>query len=174
MRERVTVDTGKRSLRLLWVFLGIVFVLVFVSLSLKIFQVVRKSTFDGRHRFVVLLISKERSEVISLEPGVNVFRLVLSSKTTKKDLAAKFSLPIDGVVETEHSFSEGDHVASILLQIVLDPRTAYDSVTFFDIFRMYLSTFRLPKREIQSALLTTSSTKEFPVSLKKYFVDKGI
>ncbi len=176
MKERVVSDNGKRSLRLLGVFAAIVLSLVLISLCIKVVATVQKSTFDGIHRFVLFISdAKGQSRLISFDPSLgNTLMLTLRGISSQKKIIGALALPVDGVVRVPTQLREDESLPTVLISMILDPRTSYAEVTLYDILRLYLLSLHLPARDVRASTLFVKADMHLPDTLKKYFLDRGI
>lgn len=175
MRDRTISDSGKKSLRLVVLFLLVVCFFILVSLGIKIVSLVNTSVFDGSHRFVLFVEDKDKQGLlISLEPAGEMLMLSIKGKYPTNALAAWLSVPIDGTILMQKKVEEDASVSDILGSALFDPRTKYTSLNMYDLFKLYLISLKTSVRDTQVSSISLKKEEPLGDEIKKYFVDKGV
>lgn len=135
MKKKKTHEST--SIKTLVIYCLVVFLLIFMSIAIKFFFIVKESKFDGKHRFTIAVTTeKQKSEVLSFDPQSNSVVVLEVIGDGGKHLQEILGLPIDVVVATP-SLSSKD--ASVIMSNFFFHYTSLHSdITIYDIGRLLL------------------------------------
>ena len=158
MRHKKLINQGK-TLRMGFVFLGLVFFLIISSFVSKLIGVARLSVFDGEHRFTVLLqevLDKEKNTLISFAPdtkSISVLTVGGVDNANVHKISLILGVPIDGFVvfsslQNKKNVNSGSYIQSFLRQGALQQDILQTNLTFFDFARLWFFTRSISDYEI--------------------------
>lgn len=160
-------ETGNKNLTVAFIFCSFVFLLIIISVIIKMFFVVSQLRFDGEHNFNVLLLHKDnRFDVVSFSPNTKTASILkVQVKNKEKEMVKKLNIsrllqiPIDGVVDSTNvkqivSFNE--NIDSSLGMILLNSRNLKTNLTFIDFFRLWILSKNIPSHEVKIKEITVS------------------
>lgn len=157
MRRKKLINQGK-TLRMGFVFLGLVFFLIIGSFISKLIDIAKLSLFDGEHRFTVLLqevSDKEKNTLVSFAPDTKSIS-VLTVDGVENGNVHKLSLilgvPIDGFIvfsslQNKKHVNSG-YIQSFLRQGIWQQGISQTNLTFFDFARLWFFTRSISDYEI--------------------------
>jgi hypothetical protein len=127
------------NLGLAGLFVLLVLGLIILSLLLKIFVVFKDSKFDGTHNFIVGLVGKNQTKIISFSPQNKTISVinVQSSGLNRNALEKALEVPIDGMVNVDNNILNKD-ISTILLKSSAPFTSSLNGLTFIDTFRLSL------------------------------------
>lgn len=164
-----------RSMRTFLLFCGIVFLLIFGSLSLKFLSVLKQSTYDGEHRFTLLIShTKNDATIVSFDPASHTVSEVFLSGNKEMESPGKYlGIPINGKIKDSEKFSDNTDLANKLLSYLLTLRSKEQGLTSVDVFRLWLLASGMQKKDIESQQFTTAlSEDEVDEKLEELFIDE--
>lgn len=184
--KKQTHTHGGRSFPILMLFCGAVVMLILISFFVKMAAVVAKSGFDGKHRFTVLVVSKE-SQLMSFAPDANtisVLHIPASTNLTKEQVSKTLRVPIDGMVDEKSSESitfEGnmkDAVERYTQHLLFSYPQKKTDLTVVDAFRMWLFARSMESHTVFDDTLGASVEAVEPAAADKLvgrlFVDETV
>lgn len=104
MKRLLYYTKPDQSIKTAWLFLLIVFVVVVIASLFKLGAIVAKSSFDGSHRFTILLKSNP-AKIISASPENNTFS-ILTVSSPDDSLEKTLGIFVDGRVQNKASDSK--------------------------------------------------------------------
>lgn len=151
--KRQKKDYNFENLKIVVVFAIFVVFLILGSLAIKFFSLYKKSSFDGEHKFTIVVSSptfKNNVEVISIAPDTkSISVLTVSGKVTNSRIGSLLSIPIDGSVLLSDSFNNyTDVVKSNFQSMVFGYSKLNTNLTIIDFVRLWLFTASLPTHSI--------------------------
>lgn len=175
MRIHDTPHPGRKSLHLVVWFLLLLSVLLIFAVSIKVIVMIGESVFDGKHRLTVFLTDEKKDAVVvSLEPQGKTVLLRLSGKPTKKDAESALLTSFDGSMRHANSFPPDGSPQEILGSFLFTPGGVYQTVTPYDLLRLYLLSYQHEKDEVEEQAITVSNGHASIDPAQRYFVDNGI
>ncbi len=170
------------------VFFAIVFFLVFVASIFKLIAVVKKSKFDGEHRFTLVVdieSSSKGPQIISFAPDAKTISLASfaeSGQVSAHAVGKRIEAPIDGEVWVDDiviDVSKGQDASSILLTLLSRYPSLRTNLTIIDFIRLLAFSRSVPKGsyvyelypdavdEVSSDKITTSLFLDSALSAEK-------
>lgn len=138
----------KNNLKLAVVFVSLFLLFVFISLSFKIYYLVRNSSFDGKHSFNVEFKDKNSLYFASFSPQEKSIYIISSS------FADIPKIPIDGVVKTAKF--ESRKITSILAKSALVG--GLENLTVIDVLRLAFFSKTVPPHFLFEGKITQANT----------------
>ncbi len=165
MRKKKIHNNGK-TLRMGFVFLGLVFFLLVGSFVSKIVTVAKQSLFDGEHRFTVLL---QNNTLVSFAPDLKSISLLEVEGINIADsqkISVILGVPVDGfvtfssLIREDKSRVSNQYILSLLKQGVLQQGISQTNLTLFDFLRLWFFTKSIPNYEVTYATYRIASPTE--------------
>lgn len=130
------------NLILVVIFALCVLFLIAVSLIVKFIGVLGESTYDGSHRYTLLLSdSSEHVVYITVDPSINHRgKLIVENAESVGDALDQLPIAVDGVIVTSTEFDPEDSVASLLQTAFIKRNEIRYNLTFVDLIRIYIAT----------------------------------
>ncbi len=159
-----------QSLKPLVFYVILVFIVIFISLFIRIVSVVRESKFDGQHRFTLAVGSEKQAlGFISFEP--QTFSLSLMSFTDNSYmpfslLNKKVGIIPDGFIKTRYPFILNGNIPSILQSFLFQSNNINYNITLYDLLRFWIYANKIP--------VSTISIQKIPVSSGAQIFDKTV
>lgn len=158
MRRRKEVEN--KNLTVAFFFCSFVFLLIVISVIIKIFFVVSQVKFDGEHYFNVLFFQNNNQfDIISFSPdteATSILKVQLKNKEKidigKLNFIKLFKIPIDGIVDSKRinqplSFNN-KNLDSSLQTILLNSRKLTTNLTFIDFLRLWIFSKKVPSHGV--------------------------
>ncbi len=175
MRTHDTPRPGRKSLRLVVWFLLLLSALLVIAVSIKAIVMIGESVFDGKHRLTLFLTDKNKNAVVvSLEPQGKTILLRLSGRPTRKEAESALLTSFDGSIRHANSFSTDGSPQNILRSFLFTPGGDYQTVTPYDLLRLYLLSLQHEKDDGEEHQVTVSNGQSSLDKTERYFVDNGI
>lgn len=154
-------------------FLGITIILVILAATcIKLAIVIKQSTFDGQHQFILQVQHPTTTELLVFTPASSsITDITFSQSFSAKILLKQFALPVDGTVTTATQESPKDFTRSFLFHF----RTFHPTITFFDAVRLFLfAQGVLPNNIQQDTLPSVTNNPSAQQKINKDFMDKAL
>ncbi len=153
MRKKTEHGKEKQSTLLLRLFLVGVAILLLLSGILKVASIIAKSTFDGTHRYT-LLIQYNAKEVraFSLSPQDSTISVLsMSSKTTIYNARQYLAIPVDAFIKNQN-IPDSENSTQVLFYMLMHYRD-FKQLTSIDLIRLWfysrgIDQTNVSKREI--------------------------
>lgn len=151
MRKKKEIKTG-RGLRTLVIYGGFVFVLILISLTLRLFYLIGQSKFDGQHRFTMVIGETSKVlGVLSFEPTTSSLSLLTfsgNSNLSFSNFSRKLGVIPDGYVKSRYNLDLNGTIPSILQSFIFNSSSVSTNVNFYDLIRLYLYANKVPVSSI--------------------------
>lgn len=154
----------KNNLGLALLFSTFVAFLVILAVFLKAAALIARSSFDGEHRFNVVVVS-DKPYVVSFAPDdKNISTLNLETSITTDKIGYTLKIPIDGQIFTKEKeeISPEDLTQGVLLK----PAIYSTNLTIVDVARLWFFTKSLPKHAFIKKTLTLSKEQDLTNELE--------
>lgn len=141
---RKSAQTDNKSLKMFFVFSGVVLFFVLISLLIKVIFVIQQSKFDRKHQFVLSLYQDSKiKEIIKFSPQEN--------KTFVLDVT-KNNIEIipDAKVDYRFDLQLGPDVAKTMRDIVFRYNSVSTNLTIFDLVRLTILSHKASVEKIDS------------------------
>ncbi len=138
MRRKKAEEKRGQSLKTLFLFCLIVFLLVVVSLSVKAFAIIKASKFDGSHRFTLALRTQEKNKVdiLSFDPkNEAISSLTVKGKIDNRKIGQALATFIDGEIVSRPE-AEEQKIGKKLFSLAMRFDLAKTNITFLDLVRL--------------------------------------
>lgn len=164
--------TPKTNLSLAFFYSLIVLGLILLSFLLRGFVMIGESKFDGSNSFSLLVIEKNKEQVINFSPkSSSVY--ILDVNYIDNNINSSLDIPIDGTVLSDDPVN-GENLSSKLAKMIFSFKDQ-KSVNFIDLLR--LSVF---SKSVNTSLISESSisresdAKNLNLIISSFFIDPGI
>jgi len=128
-------------MKALFVYGLIVVSLILVSLFFRVFSIIKESSFDGQHRFTLVVgEGKKAFGVISFEPqssSISFLTFSNGSSIPFSEFNRKVGIITDGYIKTNRALDLHDGVSSLLLSFIFNNNSLEKNVTIYDLIRFY-------------------------------------
>ena len=174
MRNNSLHDTEGRSLRTFFIFCIVVILLIIGSFSVRLFFLIRDSSFDGEHRFTIEIRHTDKEiDIITFEPvsrdlGIYAFH---SSKDIGS-LKNKYGVPVDGVINDSGSSVTPRNIIGKLYKYMLRVNSG-SKVNSLDIARLIVFTYGVNRGDINYVKVPIKKTFNSAV-LRDAFKDREL
>ncbi len=86
MKKKSAEPQDSKSLKTFFLYSALVCILIFVALAIKAFFIIKASTFDGTHQFIIAVVNKDQvKEVIAFQPDPPSFARVAINGVLSQD-----------------------------------------------------------------------------------------
>ncbi len=153
--------TSGKSLRTLALFFLCVSVIILISLSIKLFAVIKASKFDGTHRFTVAVFDKEKNiDVLSFDPKNKTISAltVKGTNITPQNLSKTLATAVDATVTMKKNLKNQDPTHK-LLNLASTFGAVATNTTMLDLIRLSLLANTIPANKITKEILTIPSAE---------------
>lgn len=168
---------GARSMRTLLLFCGVVLLLILGSFTIKFLSVLKQSTYDGQHRFTLLVEhTKKDATVISFDPTTrSVSEVFLSGKKDFSDPGKYLGIPINGKIKDSEKYTDTTNVRNKLLSYILTLKNKERGLTSIDVFQLWLLTSGLQKKDFEIKKISTNTPQDaLDEKLEELFIDEAL
>ena len=111
----------------------LIFFIILVSVTFKVFELFGSSKYDGANRFTVAIIKADVIDVISVSPKEKSLTKIEINKTNP-DTLAELGIPIDQKAETSSGFYSG--AESYFAKMLSKKRSFETDLTIIDLIRL--------------------------------------
>ncbi len=147
-----------------------VLLLIAISLGIRLFTLIRSSTFDGDHRYTIeIKKNAKEAKIISLDPtSKKMLVLFLKGKDDLPPLDIFLGLPIDTVVN--HNTSPERSVTADLSDLLINLH-----VNAYDMLRLITASKAIPEEDIiRQSYEFPLPQEKFTTETKDLMIDSGI
>lgn len=176
MRKKTATHEESKSLRTFFLYAALVFLLIALSLSIKVFTVIQHSKFDSHHQFVLAIASKGKvDQVIAFYPTKSLSVLELEGKTVPLANAGKtLGVPLNGRIDALSALPQ-DNVSSLLTGLVIHYNAVKTDITIYDLMRfIWLAKNSKPASMTKESLKLPQEEREVDKTIAQLFTDEAI
>lgn len=167
--KKKKVTERSSGLRTLVIYGAFVLALILLSLSVRLFYLIKQSIFDGQHRFTIVIgEEKQVLGLISFEPINSSLSLLTFSRNSNLSFSnfnRKFGVIPDGYIKTRYDTNLKDNIPSILQSFLIKESAISTKINFYDLLRLYLYSNKVPAGSIV--------VEEVPLSSDERYFDKN-
>lgn len=129
---------GNKSIKKVILFLVVVAILIFFSLSVRLMYLIKQSKFDNESRFTVAINESEDSSLIlSFNPiNKSISKLVLTGDRKKISAGKIAGIPLDGTI-TLPGISNNKSTSGYLMYAMSNPMVKKEGITVLDVMQLY-------------------------------------
>lgn len=173
MRYKKVSENG--SLKKVFIFISLVSFLVFISLSIKFYLLVKRGRFDGVHQLNLAVKAKNESAIISFNPNTQfIYAFLISKSSDFPKFKKTLNLPVDG----EISFEKGEILtkAEDIDNLVRDSIFSHSNsnLTVLDFVRLYIFSKTIPSSSISFVKTDQTNTNNIDKITSVKFLDNKI
>ncbi len=147
-----TQEKSKRSgLKIVVLFLSLVFLLISISLFLKFIQLYQQSTFDYKHRYTIAFnTSSSQAVIFSFAPDTKtISELTVDNNPNMKTIGKTLHIPIDAIlISRAPKKFQSNTISSQLQELLFHYPTFEGNATVIDFIKMDLFSKSVPLRSI--------------------------
>ncbi len=169
MRKDSKKNTSSTRPALYFVFL-IIFIII-VSAAFKIYDLFKKSKFDGNNRFTVAVISTKESNILTVSPKEKTISQITLDKINDKNSLLENSIPIDGYVKSE---IKSDTPQGYFSKLFGSYRNVKTDLTIIDLLRLKIFASGISRENVKSVRISGYSDKNFNGLTQSMFIDPKI
>ncbi len=165
------------SMRTFVLFCVAVLLIIFVSLSFRVFQLVKNSKFDGSSGFIMAIHQSDGKKTVlySFDPQEKTMsQVIMSTGSSLPDIRQTYLVPIEGSI-TKKTVSESPKLPLEFTSYSLYAQPDADDISFLDAVRVWLYARTLSSSHIKTASLTLPTDSErFASETEGYFIDSRL
>ncbi len=150
----------------------LVLLIIIISVSFKIFDVIRKSEFDGKNRFTVAVLNDKNVDVVTVSPSTGNQSGIRIEKAGSLDEIDMYSIPVDVFVESDSDFSSESK--SIFLKMLFNKRELDSTLNILDLFKLSIFSFGVNNENFSYQGFKLSEENELNSVSSVEFVDEKI
>lgn len=163
---------GSKNINLALYFGIIVVFIILISFAFKTIDIIRKSKFDGQHRFSVAVLSGKRLDVVSVSPKEGSI-----TKLKIEGISSVFGIddlliPLDSVVRPESEFDV--KTKSFFVKLLLSKRKIETNLTIIDLARLVIFSNGVSGEKTIERSVSIADIKELESLSATLFVDPTI
>lgn len=136
MRKKQRASAQSNNFKLVLLFICAVVFLIVLSLSIRIFTIVKNSKFDGTHAFNIAIYRENDVLLTSVLPEKHSVSILTLKGVLHKPVGQLLGIPVDGQITTM-SQDRGKTVSSHLESVILHTNKDSSDLTLFDAIRLY-------------------------------------
>lgn len=140
MRKKHVHEEG-RSMKTLFLYAALVFLLILISFSIKGFFLLQKSKFDGHSHFTVAIVNQNNvEEIISFNPRTPSYAL-LSLKgdaVPLSSLGKTLAISADSLIQSKDSLPVGEDVPATMMTAIWRFPAIHTDMTIVDVVRLFI------------------------------------
>lgn len=161
-----------KNLHLALYFGFLIVLIIAISVLFKSFDVIRKSQFDGKHRFTVMLLSDNGGDVVSVSPTEGSLTRLHLDPAIKTDSFGTLLVPIDGYVKTDSKFFAS--VKNFFPKTLLKKGRLQTNLTVIDLIRLSIYSLGVNKEKIIEEKMSVNDFKKLSFLSSTLFVDPTV
>lgn len=161
-----------KNLHLAFYFGFFIILIIVISIVFKSVDLIRRSQFDGEHRFTVALMQDNETDVVSVSPMEGSIVALHLEKISNPDSLKTLSVPIDSYVKADSDFSFS--VKHIFLKMLINKRRLQTKLTSIDLIRLSIYAIGVNEEKIKQEEVAASDLDELPLLSSTLFVDPTI
>lgn len=161
-----------KSLSLGFYFGFFVLLIIVISLIFKMFDVARKSKFDGNNRFTVAIMYKDSSDIVSISPREGTLtRLSVEGATNPKTLR-NLSIPIDSYIKAQSQFSQSPKL--IFAKMLINKKNLETDLNVLDLLKLSIRSLGIDEQRIREESSSMKKAEPLLVLISGLFTDETI
>ena len=176
-KKSVYDQKGTRSLKTLFLYMALVFLLILISFSIKAFFVFQKSLFDGRNHFTVAVVTEGKvAEVVSFHPRIPSLALVkIAHGLPTSSLGETLAVAPDAFIQTKGNIPIGDDVTGTMMATAWQFATVHTDMTVIDVIRLSLLSKNIQEEnKIVKEITLPTQENDIDKVIASFFGDEAI
>jgi hypothetical protein len=170
-KARKTNNKSGKNIRLGLYFGAVVIFIIAVSVIFKVFDSIKKSTFDGKNFYTVAVLSDSDTRIISVSPKDNSLKKLILKGVSTKDSLENMAIPIDSEA---YSGQDPDLSAkSYFAKMLFRQNNLKSNLTTFDLIRLSFFSITVDSQNISQETLGVQDDKSEDI-IAKWFIDPEI
>lgn len=162
------------SLKTALFFISLVVLILGGAMSVKVFQTIQKSVFDGQHQFVLLIQSpKNTATLVALDPTNSVFSVLYISDPKHDNIQTDIPIGIDATMQIDRSIQSIRDVQDALLASAFSLHRQ-SPITWYDVLRLYIIAKTMNSDAITEDHITVPADQTDITTAEKQFIDQTL
>ena len=169
--KRNRKDSGNKNIRLgLYFGLVVVFIII-ISFTFKVFDSIKKSTFDSSKFYTVVVLSEKNTQLISASPKDNSLKKITLEGLDSEAELRNLGIPFDmlGQTDSEESISPKTYFTKLLLH----QNKLKSDLTIFDLIKLSIYSNKVGSSSVVEKSLSAKEENIEDV-LSDWFLDPEI
>jgi hypothetical protein len=128
-----------KSLKTVFLYLAIVFVIICISLAIKVFYIFQQSKFDPAHEFALVIVQHNNvKEIIAFHPETSAISLlqIEDQNLPYATLAKDYGIATDGYIEDQEEINANSDITALLWASIMHTTTWQSNLTVLDKLRL--------------------------------------
>lgn len=163
---------GSKNINLALYFGIIVVFIILISFLFKAFDTVRKSKFDGQHRFSIAVQSGKNLDIVSVSPKEGSITKLRVEGALGMSKINDLLIPIDSAIEPGSTFDV--NTKSLYLKILLNKRKTDTDLTVIDLVRLIIFSNGVSSEKTVEKSVSVDDDKQLESFSAFLFVDPSI
>jgi hypothetical protein len=173
------IEKEGQSMKMLVLYGSIVVCVILGSLFIKAYSVIQDSKFNGQNQFIVAIGTTDRAvALLSFEPlssSLSVLHFPEGVSIPFSSLNRTVGIIPDGYIRTSNNLNLDDGIPSVLQSFLFTSGVTYQNITFYDVFRFWFYSKKLPSGSIISRRLSSlENTSLIDKTVMLLFVDSNL
>jgi len=160
-KKKVNNEKKSTSLRTLFFYGIIVFILIMVAFAVRVYTVIEKSRFDGEHRFTLAVVNSEKVLVLfSFEPlnsSLSMLRFANNLHISSSSLNKSLGIIPDGSLKIRNTLDSTNNIPPILQALMWSWNSTSRNITFYDLIRFWYYSHKIPVSTVNNKELSSLS-----------------
>lgn len=176
MRKYQKPSPTRSSLRPILIFCTVVFSVIVLSLSFKLFVLVRQSKVDRAHIFSVSFIYKNDVDIVIISSDQKeISHLKILGKGSAADKVLASGILPDESIALQKTFTSPRKISSYFLKAVMHREGVKSSLSVYDLLRLTLRVQGVPASSVTSESLSTPTDENsIDALVSKMLVDQSL
>ncbi len=139
--KKKTAPKESKSLKTFFLYSTIVFLLIFVSLSIKTISLIQQSKFDGGHQFLVAVVKQGGvEEIVGFNPQLNSISVLIieNSPLQLSALGKTLGIVTDAKIEVPADIVLDGDITRTLTSSIIQYNSTKTNLTIIDLLRLTL------------------------------------
>ncbi len=159
-----------KNINLVFLFFGVVFLIILSSFIYKLFLVVKNSKFDGSNNYVLAYMKSNESDIVSFSPSANSISILKIKGNFKGKIVSLVKVPVDGYVYGEKNLEKQNVPGFIDSAFFMDR----NSLNYVDLFRLSIFARGVPKQNVNRDQVNSSDWNKIEELAQSLFSDPKI
>ncbi len=174
--KKTQSNESKRSIRTLILFCGVVGLLVAGSLLIRLFSLVRESTFDANHRYTISFVNKKDVDIVSLDPGTkSMSHMAIRGDVDPVKVYTETGIVPDTILTLSRPFEGVEKVGMYTSDAFFHKGRVRSVLSAYDLLRVSLFAKGISSTEAHSEDVSLPiESANLDILVKELFLDQAI
>lgn len=176
MKKTQSSSDPKRSIRVLILFCLAVGILIIGSLCIRLFALMRESTFDPEYRYTMAFIHKKEVDIIFLDPiSKSMSHMIVRGEVDKSTVFSQTGILVDAVFSLPETFSDVRKVENYINDALLHKRGVVSTLSSYDLFRLSLFSKGISDTQVKTEeVILPIESANLDILAQELFLDQQI